>query len=268
MKSGFSPPQRLTPVRAQRRSAPTIYSSMFPTNPRTSLKLFCFPYAGGSSFTYRPWLADLPESIELCPVELPGRGTKIKSPLFRELKPLVAAIAQYLQPYLDKPFAFFGHSMGGILAFETVRLLRRDYGLMPVYLFVSGSRAPQILSKTAPIHDLSEAEFIAELRRLNGTPEAAFQNPELMELLIPILRADFALLETYTYLPETKLECPIAAFGGWQDPEVSQADLAAWQEQAIADFSLEMFPGDHFFLHSAQSQLLKSICDKLATYLG
>lgn len=232
-------------------------------NHRARLRLFCFPYAGGSSFTYRPWMADLPQTVELCPIELPGRGTQIKSPALTQLKPLVKAIAHHLQPYLDKPFAFFGHSLGGIVAFETVRLLRRDYGLTPVYLFVSGSRAPHLPSKAAPIHDLPEDEFIAELRRLNGTPEAVFQNLELMELLLPILRTDFALLETYAYVPEAKLECPIAAFGGWQDSEVSQADLAAWQEQGSAHFSLEMFSGDHFFLHSAQSLLLKSISDKL-----
>jgi medium-chain acyl-[acyl-carrier-protein] hydrolase len=237
-------------------------------NLHAKLRLFCFPYAGGSSFSFRGWWENLPDTIELCPIELPGRGTQMKSPLLTQLKPLVEAIARDLLPYLDKPFACFGHSLGGTIAFETIRLLRREYGFNPVYLFVSGCRAPQIPPKTPPIHNLPEPAFIEELRRLNGTPEAVFQSPELMELLIPILRTDFAVMETYVYLPETSLNCPIAVFGGWQDSEVSQADLAAWQEQAIASFSLEMFPGDHFFIYSERSALLNSISSKLIKAIG
>jgi medium-chain acyl-[acyl-carrier-protein] hydrolase len=237
-------------------------------NLQAKLRLFCFPYAGGSSFSFRGWGDNLPDILELCPIELPGRGTQMKSPSLTQVKLIVEAIAPHLLPYLDKPFAFFGHSLGGIIAFETVRLLRREHGLNPVCLFVSGCRAPQIPSKNPPIHNLPEPEFIDELRRLNGTPEAVFQSPELLELLLPILRTDFAAFETYIYLSEPRLNCPIAAFGGWQDPEVSQADLAAWQEQAIADFFLEMFPGDHFFIHSDLSALLQSISSKLIKAIG
>ncbi|MBW4617806.1 MAG: thioesterase II family protein [Cyanosarcina radialis HA8281-LM2] len=232
-------------------------------NLQAKLRLFCFPYAGGSSFSFRGWSDNLPETVELCPIELPGRGTQMKSAPLTQLQPLVETIASHLLPHLDRPFAFFGHSLGGTIAFETVRLLHRQYGFNPVYLFVSGCRAPQIPAKTAPIHDLPEPEFIEELRRLNGTPEAVFQNPELMEMLMPILRTDFAVMETYAYVPEPMLNCPIAAFGGWQDLEVSQGDLAPWQEQTLASFSLEMFPGDHFFLHTDRSALLTSISSKL-----
>jgi medium-chain acyl-[acyl-carrier-protein] hydrolase len=153
--------------------------------------------------------------------------------------------------------------MGGLVSFEVTRLLRSEYGLSPVHLFVSARRPPQIPNPNPPIHTLLEAEFVEELRRLKGTPEAVLQNVELMQLLIPTLRADFAVLETYTYAPEAPLECPIVAFGGLQDQEVNIQELEAWRQQTIASFSLQMLPGNHFFIHSAQPLLLQSIARKL-----
>ncbi|HEY9797280.1 MAG TPA: thioesterase II family protein [Leptolyngbyaceae cyanobacterium] len=232
-------------------------------NPQASLRLFCFPYAGGAALTFRTWPDSLAMALEVCPVELPGRGKRITSAPFTRLQPLVQAIAQALLPHLDKPFAFFGHSMGGLVSFELARLLRKKYGLNPAHLFVSGYRAPQVPDPDPPIHALPEPEFLEELRRLNGTPEAVLENAELMQLLLPALRADFAVIETYAYIPESPLDCPITAFGGLQDREVSCDDLEAWREQTNAAFSLQMLPGDHFFLHSAQPLLLQSLSQKL-----
>lgn len=234
-------------------------------NPHAFMRLFCLPYAGGSSVIFRLWPDSLPTNVEVCCIELPGRGNQIKSAPFTSLEPLVNAIAAAVVPHLDKPFAFFGHSMGGLLSFEVIRLLRKNYGLSPVYLFISASRAPQIPDPDPPIHALPEAEFIEELRRLNGTPAAVLENAELMQLLIPTLRADFAVLETYVYTPGTILDCAIATFGGLQDQEVSRDDLQAWGELTTATFSLQMFPGNHFFLNSMRSQLLESISQKLQT---
>lgn len=182
---------------------------------------------------------------------------------FTQLEPLVQHLASPLLPYLDKPFAFFGHSMGGLVSFELTRLLRREYGVSPVHLFVSGHRAPQVPDPDLPIHALPESEFLEELRRFNGTPEAVLKNAELMQLLLPTLRADFAVIETYAYTPETPLECPITAYGGLQDREVSCNELEAWREQTNASFVLQMFPGDHFFLHSSGSLLLQALHQKL-----
>lgn len=232
-------------------------------NPQASLRLFCFPYAGGAALTFRTWSNSLPMAFEVCPVELPGRGKRITSAPFTRLQPLVQAIAQALLPHLDKPFAFFGHSMGGLVSFELARLLRKKYGLNPAHLFVSGYRAPQVPDPDPPIRALPEPEFLEELRRLNGTPEAVLENAELMQLLLPALRADFAAIETYVYTPESPLDCPITAFGGLQDREVSCDDLKAWREQTNAAFSLKMLPGDHFFLHSAQPLLLQSLSQEL-----
>ena len=236
-------------------------------NPQASLRLFCFPYAGGAALPFRTWPDSLPIAIELCPVELPGRGKRITSVPFTRLQLLVQAIAIALLPYLDKPFAFFGHSMGGLVSFELARLLHKNYGKSPVHLFVSGNRAPQVPDPDPPIHALPEPEFLEELRRLNGTPAAVLENAELMQLLLPAIRADFAVVETYAYTPEPSLDCPITAFGGLQDREVSCDDLKGWQEQTNAAFSLHMLPGDHFFLQSAQPLLLQSLSQELYAYV-
>jgi len=228
-------------------------------NPQASLRLFCFPYAGGGALSFRGWGTQLPPAVEVCPIELPGRGMRLKEAPFTRLVPLVEAVVEALLPYLDKPFAFFGHSMGALISFEVARRLRRDQALNPVHLFVSGRRAPQWPDPDPPIHALPEAEFLGELRRLNGTPEAVLASRELMQLLLPVLRADFAVLETYRYEPASPLECPIAAFGGLQDPEVACETLEAWRQQTRSDFSLQMLPGDHFFLHTSQSLLWQAL---------
>lgn len=238
------------------------------TNPHASLRLFCFPYAGGSALSFRNWPTYLPLTVEVRPIELPGRGRRLKEAPATRLSPLVGAIAQSLLPYLDKPFAFFGHSMGGLISFETARLLRRVYGRSPAHLFVSGRRAPQIPNLDSPVHVLPDAEFLKELRHLNGTPEAVLANEELMQLLLPTLRADFAVLETYVYQPEPPLNCPLTAFGGLQDPEVSCETLEAWQEQTSAEFSLQMFLGDHFFIHTAHALLLQSLNQALSQIIS
>ncbi|KOP25498.1 gramicidin dehydrogenase [Hapalosiphon sp. MRB220] len=232
-------------------------------NPEAKIRLFCFPYAGGSANIFRSWSNDLPPTVEICAIELPGRGMRIKLPLFTQLEPLVTELASVLKPNLDKPFAFFGHSMGGLVSFELARLLRKQYGVIPSHLFVSARRAPQLVSNKPPIHRLPDAEFLEELRHLNGTPEALLENDELMQLFMPIIRADFAVLENYIYTPQTPLDCPITAFGGLQDQEVNHDQIKAWEEQTSAYFSLHMLPGNHFFLHSFQSFLLNIIYKKI-----
>ncbi|MEH2244084.1 thioesterase II family protein [Nostoc sp.] len=232
-------------------------------NPQANLRLFCFPYAGGNSAIFRTWPNNLPSNVEVCAVEYPGRGRQIQSAPLTRLEPLVEAIAPILIPYLDKPFAFFGHSMGGLVSFELTRLLCSKYSLTPFHLFISARRAPQIPLTKPPLHVLSDPDLINELHSLNGTPKAVLESPELMQMFLPILRADFAVLETYIYIQKQPLECPITVFGGLQDQEVSHEYLQAWQEQTIAAFSLHEFNGDHFFIHSHQELLFKFISQEL-----
>lgn len=224
-------------------------------HPNPAIRLFCFPYAGSSAIVFRSWSDALTPIIEVGSIELPGRGTQIKESLLTRTEPIVEAIALALLPTLDKPFAFFGHSMGAILAFECSRLLRKKYGLLPSHLFVSGRHAPQFPPRS-PIHALPEAAFIREVRRFNGIPDTVLENSELMELLLPILRADFEALETYTYIDESPLDCQITAFGGLQDVNTCIDGLEAWANQTSSFFCLQMLPGDHFFINSAQPQLL------------
>jgi medium-chain acyl-[acyl-carrier-protein] hydrolase len=153
--------------------------------------------------------------------------------------------------------------MGALIGFELARQLRRQHGPSPVHLFVSGREAPQLPSPDPPIHALPEPQFIAELQRFNGTPKEVLEHPELMQLLIPTLRADFAVCETYTYTSDAPIDCSISAFGGLQDHEVSREQLEAWRDQSRASFSLCMFPGDHFFLDTAEPLLLKTIAQVL-----
>ena len=232
-------------------------------NPRARLRLFCFPYAGGGASIYRTWSDELPPEVEVCPVQLPGRESRLIEPSFTRFAPLLQAMNPFVQPYLDMPFAFFGHSMGAMIGFEFARYLRQRERLGPAHLFVSGCRAPQRFDFDSPIHDLPEPKFIEELRLLEGTPDKVLQHPELMELLIPVLRADFEMVETYSYTPEAPLDCPISAFGGLQDDEVSREDIEAWQQQTRSAFVARMFPGGHFFLHSNRAILLRMLAEDL-----
>ncbi|AFY44068.1 thioesterase II family protein [Nostoc sp. PCC 7107] len=235
-------------------------------NYQANLRLFCLPYAGGSSLIFRTWSSSLPQNVEVCPIEIPGRGKQMKLPAFTQMEPLVKAIAPMLLPYLDQPFAFFGHSMGALISFALAYHLSEEYGKKPSHLFVSASRAPQIPLSKPPIHALPEHEFQEKLRRLNGTPASVLENDELMQLLTPMLRADFTLAETYIYAQQnqaTPLECPITAFGGLEDQEVSIQELEEWRSLSQNSFQLQTFSGDHFFIHSSQSILLENLAKHL-----
>jgi medium-chain acyl-[acyl-carrier-protein] hydrolase len=232
------------------------------------LRLFCFPYAGGSSLIFRNWERSFPTAIDVCPVQLPGRGSRMLEPAFTKLGDLVTELTKGLLAYLDRPFAFFGHSMGALIGFELARRLRAQHGLMPSHLFASGRYAPQIEASHRITYNLPEDELLAELRRLNGSPDEVLEHPELMQLLLPIIRADFQLVQTYDYQPELPLSCGITALGGLKDPDVSREHLDAWREQTTGTFAIRMFLGDHFFLQTAQSTLLRMIHQDLKKSLG
>lgn len=232
-------------------------------NPQAHFRLFCFPYAGAGASIFRTWSNDLPPEIEVCPIQLPGRENRLRESPYTRLSPLIQTLAPLLRPYLDIPFAFFGHSLGALISFELTRELRRQNWPVPVHLFISGSRAPQIPDLDLPIHRLPEPKFLESLRRLNGIPEEVLQNPDLMQLFLPVLRSDFAILETYFYSTQEPLDCPIFAFGGMEDRKVSQEALAVWRDQTCGEFRLQRFPGDHFFLHSNQQPLLQTIAQEI-----
>lgn len=233
-------------------------------NTRASLRLFCFPYAGGSAHAFRAWVNDVPDWVELYAANLPGRGARVAEPSYTSLTQLTRALAHGIEPYLDKSFAFFGHSLGALLAFELARRLRRERGLEPAHLFVSAYHAPHLKDRSPPIHDLPDAEFLEQLRKLNGTPPEILSNAELMEFMLPILRADFEVLETYSYLPDFPAGCPLEAYGGLQDPEAGHQELSAWREHTTGSFALRMFPGDHFFVNTSRQLVLQQMLRALS----
>jgi medium-chain acyl-[acyl-carrier-protein] hydrolase len=235
----------------------------FKEKPDTLIRLFCFPYAGGSAANFRSWQDAFPSQFQALPVQLPGRGERLSQPAFKQLPDMIQALGPALLPYFDKPFVFFGHSMGGLISFELTRWLRRTGNPMPAQLFISGRQAPHVPNEELPSFDLPEPEFIEHLRELNGTPPEVLEHPELMQLLIPLLRADFSVSETYQYHAEPPLNCPITIFGGVGDVEVPREKLDPWRDHTTASFSLHMFPGDHFFIHTAQRDVIRVITEKL-----
>jgi medium-chain acyl-[acyl-carrier-protein] hydrolase len=241
----------------------TPWITLVKPNPAARLRLFCFPYAGGGASAYRTWVQALPPEIELCSIQPPGRESRLRDKPFTQFPPLIEALVQAVGPYMNMPFVFFGHSMGALTCFELTRYLHRHQRPLPMHLFVSGHRAPHIPDPHPPVHHLPEAEFIQELRNLNGTPDQVLQNEELMQLILPLLRADFELCDTYTYTEEPPLPCPITAYGGLQDVEASRDQLAAWSEQTSQRFTIRMFPGDHFYLLNARASVLQTLAQDL-----
>lgn len=238
------------------------------TSTNARIRLFCFPYACGSASVYRTWQKHLSQEIEVCPVQLPGRDGRLREPPFTALAPLVEHLTAALLPLLDRPYAFFGHSMGALIGFELTRYLRRQgRSRLPTYLFVSGKGAPQLANTDPPVSHLPEADLIERLRHLKGTPEAVLRNAELISLFLPLIRADFALCETYQYVPDAPLPCPITTFGGLQDEGVTREMLSLWREQTGASFRMYFFDGDHFFLQKKQKQgsLLMALSQDLLT---
>jgi medium-chain acyl-[acyl-carrier-protein] hydrolase len=231
------------------------------------MRLFCFPYAGGGASIYRNWQESFPTPIEVCPVQLPGREGRLREPLFTDITTLVEATAQALHPYFDKPFAFFGHSMGALISNELAHLLRKEEAVAPTHLFVSGHRAPRFKSREAITYNLPDDDFIEELHRLNGTPRQVLEHSDLMSIILPLLRADFEVCGTYSYSHKQPLECPITAFGGMSDNELPREKIAAWRDYTSGPFSMRMLPGDHFFIHTAQPDITLTIASDLIRHV-
>ena len=237
-------------------------------NPYARLRLFCFPYAGRGASVFRMWPQAMPAWVEVCGVQYPGREQRLREEPFTRMLNLAEAAAHALRPYVDRPYVVFGHSFGALAGFEWVRQLRRLGCPEPAHLVVAARRAPHLGERLPPIAHLSQPEFIAAVQhRYDGIPVEVLQNPELLDLLVPTLRADIRLLETYAYMAGPALSCPITCLGGLEDAEVDAQDLDDWRHYTTGPFDVHMFPGGHFFLHSAQAALLTQMMPLLATAL-
>lgn len=224
-----------------------------------AVRLFCFPNAGGTAVLYRPWIGAFGKDVDVCPIEYPGRGTRSAENRHTDVKALVQTLLRDLFPYFDRPFAFFGHSMGALVSFELARTMRLFSNKLPMHLFLSAHRAPHLERRIHDTYKLDDAALTERVRELGGTPPEVLANTELMELMLPIIRDDFQLCDTYTCAEQTPLPCKITAIGGWQDKLVGEPELAPWAEHSSAEFNLQMFPGGHFYLQSQQIPVLQRI---------
>lgn len=232
--------------------------------PEARLRLFCFPYAGAGASAYHPWGRIISPEIEIAAIQLPGRETRLREVAHTRLASLVAALAHNLEPLLDRPFAFFGHSLGALIAFEVARELRRTDRPQPSHLTVSARRAPQLPETDAPLHGLPQTDFVDSVqKRYNALPDVILKDQDLLDLYLPALRADFEVLETYAYSMEAPLTCPILALGGREDARSSHEQLAQWGAQTAGAFDLKLFDGGHFYLQPQRESVLQTLSRNL-----
>jgi pyochelin biosynthetic protein PchC len=224
----------------------------------TRLRLVCFPHAGGTASYFRPWRHAVPSGVELHAVQYPGRLDRVGDPCVVDMDTMAAGIADAVAPLTGVPVVFFGHSLGAVVAYEVACALAERGGPLPARVFVSGRPAPHRQRPDA-LHLASDDDLWADVQRLGGTSTALLDDPELRKLVMPTLRADYTLSETYRPRPVPPLDCPVTAVLGDADPEVDEEEAAGWQRYTRGGFSLRVFPGDHFYLIPRMSDLLAEL---------
>lgn len=239
-----------------RASGKSVWANCPLPAPDARFRMFCLPYAGAGASIYRAWPGALRDVAEVWPVHLPGRERRLSDPPLASVQSLATRTARGIAECVDRPFVLFGHSMGALISFEIVRALRRLGLPQPAALFVSGYGGPQLPDTRPPIHGLPDADFKDAVEALDGTPDAVIANAELMELLLPLLRTDFKLVETYRFQSEEPLDLPIYVYGGRDDRDTPPEALEGWKNCTNGSTSTTMFDGGHFYL-----------CDHAAAFL-
>lgn len=233
--------------------------------PGARLRLFCLPHTGGGAAAYRSWADRLAPDIEVVAIRLPGRESRLRETPYTRHDQLVAALVGALQPWLDRPHAWFGHSMGALIAFEACRAMRRLNLAEPMRLVVSGHPAPHLPTRDLPaIDDANAAELMSWLHRLSATPKEVLDDPAVLSLMLPTVRADLAVGESYRFRAESPLDCPISVFGGADDPFATVEELHAWREHSLVGCTVRTLPGGHFFLHEEREAVIRDIAADLA----
>ena len=223
-------------------------------------RLFCLPHSGSGASQFASWQKLLPPVLDICPIQLPGRENRLREAPLTQIHRIAEILAAELKPYLDRPYILYGYSTGALIAFELARQLRRQKAAPAVSLFTLARPAAHLAQTKSPLRQLPDETFLRELsRRFNGMSPVILQDRELMELLLPTLRADITALETYIYREEEPLDCPIRAFGGSFDATTTEEELRGWRRHTKRSFELSMFPGDHFFIRSNQTSVLDAI---------
>ncbi|MDJ1133697.1 thioesterase II family protein [Streptomyces iconiensis] len=224
------------------------------------VRLFCLPHTGGGAALYRDWARRLAPDVDVVSIRLPGREKRFRETPYRRLDDLVEALAEAVEPLLDRPYAWFGHSMGALVAYEMCRAARGLGQREPERLLVSGRRAPHLPSRQRRVHDAPDDALVAHLRELNGTPAEVLDSSAALGALLPMMRADFAVSETYHWRAGPPLTCPVLVLGGRDDALAAPGELAAWREYSTGDCEVRLFDGGHFFLHEeSREQVLTTL---------
>jgi pyochelin biosynthetic protein PchC len=234
--------------------------------PTAAIRLVCLPHAGGSASFFLPVADALCPDVDVLAVQYPGRQDRRLDPMIDDLDTLADAVVAALLPWLDRPFAFFGHSMGATLAFEVSRRLEQGASPAPLHLFASGRRAP-CRHRDEDVHLGDDERIIAELKELSGTDTRVLGEEELLRMVLPAIRNDYRATETYRYRPGPPLSCPITVLTGEDDPKTTPREARAWREHTTGPFSLLVYPGGHFYLAEHQSEVLDAITDRLVVGL-
>ncbi|MEV5505406.1 thioesterase II family protein [Streptomyces orinoci] len=235
-----------------------LWIRRFHPRPDAAVRLVCLPHAGGSASFFFPLSKTLAPTADVICVQYPGRQDRREEPLIDDLQELADRVFGALLPWSDRPLAFFGHSMGAVLAFEVARRFEREKDIVAAALFASGRRAPS-LRREESVHRGSDEELIQEMRALSGTDAQVLGDEELLRMVLPAVRADYRAVERYAYRAGERLRCPVIAMTGDADPRVSVDEAAVWAEHTSGGFELKVYPGGHFFLVQQQQEIVREI---------
>ncbi|MEW1612387.1 MULTISPECIES: alpha/beta fold hydrolase [unclassified Streptomyces] len=227
------------------------------------LRLVCLPHAGGTATLFHGWAGLLPDAVEVLATQYPGRQERFREPCASSMTELADAITDALEPELDVPVAFFGHSLGSAVAYEVARRIDDRHGVVPVRVVVSGRGAPHTERAGGTLHLLDDERLVAAARRLGDVGSAVYDDPDLRPLLLPSLRADFRIIETYRPLDATPLRAPVTAVGGTADPGCTLPELLSWSALTTDSYEHRLFPGDHFYLVPQEEALVRFLAERL-----
>ncbi|MGW1807667.1 thioesterase II family protein [Streptomyces sp. NPDC002078] len=245
---------------------PSRWIRRFHPAAESGVRLVCLPHAGGSAPFYFPMSRALSPEVDVVSVQYPGRQDRRMDPAVEDIGEYADAIAAELKPWLDRPVALFGHSMGAVLAFEVTRRLERDLGLVPLAVFASGRRAPSRY-RDENVHRRDDDGIVEEMRLLSGTDAQILGDEEILRMVLPAIRSDYTAIENYRAAPGLTVSAPITVLTGDNDPRTSLEEAEAWRGHTTGAFDLRVFSGGHFFLANHQEEILKIVSETLSTSL-